>query len=50
MKDSVEVIHFHIKISGMQDLVLVQIRLEGCTRNSYFENDKVGIEMANYNL
>ena len=40
MKDNVEVIHFHVKINGVQDLVFVPITCEKWTTNFNFENGK----------
>ena len=50
MKDSVKVIHFHIKSSGVQSLVFVQIAFEKYTANYYFENGEVGIKMTGAKL
>ena len=50
MKDNVEVIHFHIKGRGMQDLVFVQITFENCPLNFYFENSEFGIKKTIANL
>ena len=44
MKDDVEVIHFHVKSSGVQDLIFVQITFENCHLNFYFENSALGIK------
>ena len=44
MKDSLEVIHFHVKSRGTQGLVFVQITFERCTINFYFEKGKVHIK------
>ena len=44
MKDSLEVIHFHVKSRGTQGLVFVQITFARCTINFYFEKDKVDIK------
>ena len=50
MINNVEVIHFHIKLRGVQRLAFVQITLGKCTTNSYFENGKIGIKttVANF--
>ena len=50
MKDNVEVIHFHVKSRGAQDLVIVQITGEKCTASFYFKNGGVGINTTNANL
>ena len=50
MKNNVEVIHFHVKSRGAQDLVIVQITGEKCTANFYFKNGGVGINTTNANL
>ena len=44
IKDNVEALHFHIKSSGVQGLVLVQIMFQNCTTNFYLESDKVSIK------
>ena len=50
MKDSVEVINFHINSRGVQGLVFVQIKFEKCTTNFYSEIDKVSVKMVTSNL
>ena len=44
MEDQLEVIHFHIKIRGVQGLIFMQITFEKCPTNFYFENGKVSIK------
>ena len=50
MKDTAEVIHFDIKVRGVQGLLFVQITFDKCTTNIYFENGKVGLKttIANF--
>ena len=50
MKDSAEVILFHIKSRGAQGLVFVQIKFENCTTNFYFENGEISIIAINVNM
>ena len=50
MKDNVEVIHFHVKYRGVQDLIFVQITCENCRLNFYFENSEIVIKKTIVNL
>ena len=50
MKDNVKVILFHIKSRGVQGLVFVQITLEKCATNLFFENGEAGIETTTTSL
>ena len=50
MKDTVEVIYFHIKRRGAQGLVFVLKKFEKCTTNFYFEIGEVGIKTTITNL
>ena len=49
MKDTVEVIHFDIKVRDVQGLLFVQITFDKCTTNIYFENSKVGLKATSAN-
>ena len=50
MKDTVEVIHFDIKVRDVPSFLFVQITFDKCTTNIYFENGKVGLKttIANF--
>ena len=50
MKDTVEVINFHIKRRGAQDRILVQIKFEKCTTNFHSENSEVTVKTTIANL
>ena len=45
MKDNAEMIHFHIRSRGVQDLVFVQITFEKCSTKFCFKNEKVGVNL-----
>ena len=50
IKDIGEMIHFHIKYTGVQGLVSVEITSGKCTINFSYENGEVGIKTSIVNL
>ena len=50
MKGNVELIRFHVKSRGVQDLVFVQITFEYCILNFHFENSEIDLKKTIANL